>query len=50
MHVKIRHQFSDEKVVLKLVELFSKLFREAGYIFEVRTVSNLIIFEFAGAC
>jgi hypothetical protein len=50
MHVKIRHQFSDEKVILKLVELFSKVFRTAGYIFEVRIISNLIIFEFAEAC
>ncbi len=50
MHVKIKRQFSDEKVVLKLVELFSKLFRESGYMFKVRTVSNLIIFEFAGVC
>ena len=33
MHVKITHQFSDEKVVLKLVELFSKLFWAAGYMF-----------------
>ena len=48
MHIKIRHQFSDEKVILKLVELFSKVFRAAGYAFEVRTISNLIIFEFAG--
>lgn len=50
MHLKIRHQFSDEKVILKLVELFSKVFRAAGYAFEARTISNLIIFEFAGAC
>jgi hypothetical protein len=50
MHVKIRHQFSDEKVILKLVELFSKVFRAAGYTFEVRSISNLIIFEFVGAC
>jgi len=49
-HLKIRHQFSDEKVIPKLVELFSKLFRTAGYMFEVKTVSNLIIFEFAEAC
>ncbi len=49
MYLKIRHQFSDEKVILKLVELFSKVFRAAGYAFEVRTISNLIIFEFAGA-
>ncbi|RXA21221.1 hypothetical protein EQO05_01950 [Methanosarcina sp. MSH10X1] len=50
MHLKIRHSFSDERAVLKLVELFSKVFRAAGHIFEVRTISNLIIFEFAGAC
>ncbi|MDR7666116.1 hypothetical protein RG963_10095 [Methanosarcina sp. Z-7115] len=47
--MKITPRFSEEKGVLKLVELFSKLFRVAGYMFEVRTVSNLIIFEFAGA-
>ncbi len=50
MNLKIRHQFSDEKAILKLVELFSKVFRAAGHAFEVRTVSNLIIFEFAGIC
>lgn len=50
IYVKIRHQFSDENAILKLVELFSKLFRAGGYMFEVRTVSNLMIFEFAGAC
>jgi hypothetical protein len=50
MHIKIRHQFSDEKVILKLVELFSKVFQAAGYVFEVRTISNLIIFDFVGAC
>lgn len=48
MNLKIRHQFSDEKAILKLVELFSKVFRAAGYAFEVRNISNLIIFEFAG--
>jgi hypothetical protein len=50
MNLKIRHQFSDEKAILKLVELFSKVFRAAGHAFEVRTISNLIIFEFAGVC
>lgn len=47
IHIKIRHQFSDEIAISKLIELFSKLFRTAGHIFEVRTVSNLIIIEFA---
>lgn len=49
-HLKIRHQFSDEKVISKLVELFSKLFQTAGYVFEVKTISNLIIFEFTETC
>lgn len=50
MYIKIRHQFSDENVILKLVELFSKVFRAAGHTFEVRTISNLIIFEFVETC
>lgn len=50
MHVKIRHQFSSEKASFKLVELFSKLFVAAGYNFEVKTVSNLIIFGFQEKC
>ncbi len=50
IHLNIRHPFSEEKVILKLVELFSEVFRAAGYTFEVRTISNLIIFEFAGTC
>ncbi len=49
-YLKIRHQFSNEKVILKLVGLFSKLFQTAGYLFKVKTVSNLIIFEFAETC
>ena len=50
MDLKIRHKFSNENVILKLVELFSKIFREAGHMFEVRIVSNLIIFKFAEIC
>lgn len=46
-YLKIRHQFSNEKTIRKLVELFSKVFDTAGYPFEVKTISNLIIFEFA---
>jgi hypothetical protein len=49
-HLKIRHQYSDEKVICKLVELFSKLFRAAGYTFQVKNISNLIIFEFPETC
>jgi hypothetical protein len=50
IYVKMRHQFSDEKAVFKLVELFSKVLRAAGKMFEVRNISNLIIFEFTEAC
>lgn len=46
VNLKIRHQFSEEIAIEKLIALFSKLFLTAGYEFEVRTVSNLIIFEF----
>lgn len=48
--IKIRHQFSEETAIAKLVGLFSKLFQTAGYTIKVRTVSNLIIIEFADAC
>ncbi|TFH03640.1 MAG: hypothetical protein E4H06_04165 [Methanosarcina sp.] len=50
MNIKIRHQFSEEIALAKLVELLSRLFHTAGHIFEVRTVSNLIILEFADTC
>jgi hypothetical protein len=50
INIKIRHQFSEEIAIEKLVELISKLFQAAGYVFEVRTVSNLIIIEFADIC
>lgn len=49
-NIKIRHQFSEEIAIAKLVELFSKLFKTAGYTFEIRTVSNLIILEFTETC
>jgi hypothetical protein len=48
--LKFRHKFSDEKAILKIIELFSKLFQAAGQMFEVRTISNLIIFKFENAC
>lgn len=44
--IKIRHQFSEEIAIEKLIALFSKLFLTAGYVFDVRIVSNLIILEF----
>jgi len=48
--IKIRHQFSEEIAIAKLVELLSRLLHTAGHIFEVRTVSNLIIIEFVDTC
>ncbi|HOW14906.1 hypothetical protein [Methanosarcina sp.] len=50
IYIKIRHQFSEEVATGKLIALFSKLFLTAGYAFDVRTVSNLIIFEFKDPC
>jgi len=50
INIKIRHQFSDEIAIEKLIALFSKLFLAAGYTFEARTVSNLIILEFKDPC
>ncbi|AKB20170.1 hypothetical protein MSWHS_3307 [Methanosarcina sp. WWM596] len=50
IHIKIRHQFSEEIAIAKLIALFSKLFLAAGHAFEVRTVSNLIILEFKEPC
>jgi len=47
VNIKIRHQFSKEPAISRLIEFFSKFFQTAGYEFEVRTVSNLIIIEFA---
>ncbi|MDD3246643.1 MAG: hypothetical protein PHF18_07320 [Methanosarcina sp.] len=49
-YIKIRHQFSEEIAIEKLVELFSKLFHTAGHIFEIKTVSNLVIIEFVHTC
>ncbi len=50
INLKIRHQFSEETAIVKLVGVFSKLFQTAGYTIKVRTVSNLIIIEFEDTC
>lgn len=50
VNIKIRHQFSEETAITKLTEFFSKLFKMAGYTFEIRTISNLIILEFVETC
>jgi hypothetical protein len=45
--IKIRHDYSDESVVLKLVQLFSNLFEAGLHRFSVSSVSELIIFDFS---
>lgn len=45
-YVKIRHDYSSEKVISTMVQLFSDVFRAGWHTFRVRLVSNLIIFEF----
>jgi hypothetical protein len=50
INLKVRHQFTEETAIAKLVELFSILFKTAGYTVKVRTVSNLIIIEFPDTC
>lgn len=45
--IKIRHDYSDERVVLKLIQMFSNLFEAGLHKFSVRHVSELIIFDFS---
>jgi len=49
-YIKIRHQFTDERAILKLVSFFSKLLQAADHNFEIKTVSNIIIFELPETC
>lgn len=45
--IKIRHDYSDESVILKLIQLFSNLFEAGLHRFSVSSVSGLIIFDFS---
>lgn len=45
--IKIRHDYSDESVVLKLIQLFSNLFEAGLHRFSVTYVSELIMFDFS---
>ncbi|AKB20171.1 MULTISPECIES: hypothetical protein [unclassified Methanosarcina] len=45
--IKIRHEYSDEGVVLKLIQMFSNLFEAGLHKFSVSSVSKLIIFDFS---
>lgn len=49
-YIKIRHQFTDERAILKLVSFFSKLLQAADHSFEIKTVSKIIIFELPETC
>lgn len=46
-HIKIWHTYSDEKVVLKLIKLLSNVFDAGWHKFSVRSVSELLIFDFS---
>jgi len=45
--IKIRHDYSDERVVTKLIQLFSNVFEAGWHKFRVSSVSELIIFDFS---
>ncbi|MFZ2499005.1 MAG: hypothetical protein WCB90_15185 [Methanosarcina sp.] len=45
--IKIRHDYSDERVITKLVQLFSNVFDAGWHKFSVISVSELIIFDFS---
>jgi len=46
-HIKIRHDYSEESVVLTLIHLFSNVFNAGWHNFSVSYVSELIIFDFS---
>ncbi|MCQ1537099.1 hypothetical protein FTO70_15745 [Methanosarcina sp. KYL-1] len=46
-YIKILHDYSDEKVVSKLVQMFSNVFEMGWHTFRVSSVSELIIFDFS---
>ena len=45
--IKIRHDYSDERVIEKLEQLFSNVFDAGWHKFSVISVSELIIFDFS---
>lgn len=45
-YVKIRHSYSSEYLIFKLVCLFSDVFKAGWHTFNVKYFSNLIIFDF----
>ncbi|WP_440946311.1 hypothetical protein ACSAZL_19960 [Methanosarcina sp. T3] len=45
--IKIRHDYSEESVILTLIQLFSNVFNAGWHSFSVNYVSELIIFDFS---
>ncbi len=47
--MKIRHDYSDEKVIAKMIQLISSVFEAGWHKFNLISVSELIIFDFSSA-
>jgi hypothetical protein len=45
--MKIRHEYSDEKVVAKMIQLFSSVFEAGWHRFRLNSVSKLVIYDFS---
>lgn len=45
--MKIRHDYSDEKVIAKMIQLLSSVFEAGWHKFSLSSVSELIIFDFS---
>jgi hypothetical protein len=45
--MKIRHDYSDEKVIAKMIQLISSVFEAGWHKFNLISVSELIIFDFS---
>lgn len=45
--IKIRHDYSDGKVIEKMIQLFSSVFEAGWHKFNLSSVSELIIFDFS---
>ncbi len=47
--IKIRHDYSDEKIIAKMIQLFSSVFEAGWHKFSLSSVSELIIFDFSSS-
>lgn len=45
--MKIRHDYSDEKLIAKMIQLFSSVFEAGWHNFTLSVVSELLIFDFS---